>query len=320
MCDCPQDQNSGDSDTGNACAVSQVHIFDKCKGTQDPEDPGNWKLMTLFEPPVKNDDVGIDETPKPPSSQCSSDSTREYEFVNSQDYEYLCGEEEVPEYPLIPCKPCEPGEEEEEAEPDVECTLAIIKPEAVACRKEIEDRILEEGFEIYQTRWLQLTPEQTSDFYTDRYGQVNFAHLVAYMSSAPIIAMVLAKQGGIQDWRHAMGPTKVTEARLYYPDSIRARFGRRGEDFKNAVHGSASREQAEREIHFFFPEFIIEPLLRGETAADYLWEVINNVLLEGLTLCCKRKPADPILWLANWLILNNPNDPKLPDDLAMIPT
>lgn len=47
---------------------------------------------------------------------------------------------------------------------------------------------------------------------------------------------------------------QVMEARLYYPDSIRARFGRRGEDFKNAVHGSNTREEAEKEIHFFFPE------------------------------------------------------------------
>lgn len=49
---------------------------------------------------------------------------------------------------------------------------------------------------------------------------------------------------------------QVTEARLYYPDSIRARYGRRGEDFKNAVHGSNTRQEAEKEIHFFFPDCI----------------------------------------------------------------
>lgn len=41
---------------------------------------------------------------------------------------------------------------------------------------------------------------------------------------------------------------------MYFPDSIRARFGRRGDDCKNAVHGSNNRKQAEKEIHFFFPE------------------------------------------------------------------
>lgn len=126
-------------------------------------------------------------------------------------YDYPCGEEETPEYP-VPCEPCVPEvdeEEEEEGEPDVECTLAIIKPEAIVCRSQIEDRIADEGFEIYQTRWLQLSPEQVSEFYKDSYGQTNFAHLVAYMASAPIIVMVLAKHQGIQDWRLVMGPTKV---------------------------------------------------------------------------------------------------------------
>ncbi|XP_011068739.1 PREDICTED: nucleoside diphosphate kinase homolog 5-like [Acromyrmex echinatior] len=55
-------------------------------------------------------------------------------------------------------------------------------------------------------------------------------------------------------------------------------------------------------------------------AEDFLWETINPVLVEGLIMCCKQKPADPILWLAHWLILNNPNKPKLPEDLALIPT
>jgi nucleoside diphosphate kinase len=41
---------------------------------------------------------------------------------------------------------------------------------------------------------------------------------------------------------------------MYFPDSIRARYGRKGDSFKNAVHGSCNCEQAEKEIHFFFPE------------------------------------------------------------------
>lgn len=121
------------------------------------------------------------------------------------------GEEEEPQHSPIICEPCISDEEEEvvEEEPDVECTLAIIKPEAVIHRKEIERRIYEEGFEVYQTRWIQLTPEQASEFYCDSYGQINFAHLVAYMASGPIVAMVLAKHQAVQDWRMTMGPTKV---------------------------------------------------------------------------------------------------------------
>lgn len=100
-------------------------------------------------------------------------------------------------------------EEEVEEVPDIECTLTIIKPEAVVFRKQIERRIFEEGFEIYQTRWLQLTPEQVSEFYSDRYGHLNFAHLVAYMASGPIVVHVLAKRRGVEEWRLLMGPTKA---------------------------------------------------------------------------------------------------------------
>ncbi|XP_061933634.1 nucleoside diphosphate kinase homolog 5-like isoform X1 [Apis cerana] len=230
----------------------------------------------------------------------------------------------------------------------------IIKPEALVYREEIEERVREEGFQIFQTRWLQLTPEQVSEFYSDKYGQLNFAYLVAYMASGPIVVHVLGKKNAIHEWKLLMGPTKVAEARLYYPDSIRARYGRRGDDFKNAVHGSETRECAEKEIHFFFPDcehwfyssilrfyrrhrflilswrnlfrffsyrtVIMEPLLKDEMAEDYLWEVLNPILVEALSMCCKLKPADPVLWLANWLITNNPNKPKLPLELAMIPT
>lgn len=114
----------------------------------------------------------------------------------------------------------------------------------------------------------------------------------------------------------------MAEARLYYPDSIRARYGRRGDDFKNAVHGSETRECAEKEIHFFFPDcehwfypsilrfyqrhrflilswrnlfrffsyrtVIMEPLLKDEMAEDYLWEVLNPILVEALSMVKMR--------------------------------
>lgn len=91
----------------------------------------------------------------------------------------------------------------------IECTLAIIKPEAVQYRKEIEYRIYTEGFEICQTRWLQLTPEQASEFYSDHYGELSFPHLVAYMSSRPIIVLVLAKKNAVKEWKIIMGPCTV---------------------------------------------------------------------------------------------------------------
>jgi nucleoside diphosphate kinase len=94
-------------------------------------------------------------------------------------------------------------------ESHLEYTLAMIKPEAMMFRKEIEQEIIDEGFQICQRRWLQLTPEQVSDLYFDNYKQKNFAHLVTYMSSGPILVFVLSKRNAIKEWKFLIGPRKV---------------------------------------------------------------------------------------------------------------
>lgn len=139
-----------------------------------------------------------------------SSSTEQYKFVTSRGLGEYLGEAEEEWQPPFPYEPCIEDEELEEERVDVECTLMIIKPESLVYREEIERRVLEEGFEIFQTRWLQLTPEQVSQFYSDKYGQLNFAYLVAYMASGPIVVHVLGKKNAIQEWKLLMGPTKVS--------------------------------------------------------------------------------------------------------------
>lgn len=117
-------------------------------------------------------------------------------------------EEEVLEVPPV-CFEADETKDIVEERSDIECTLAIIKPEAVIHRKEIEYRICAEGFEIYQTRWLHLTPEQISEFYNDEFGDLSFPHLVAYMTSEPIIVHVLAKENAVEEWKRIAGPTIV---------------------------------------------------------------------------------------------------------------
>lgn len=88
-------------------------------------------------------------------------------------------------------------------------TLAIIKPEAMVYRREIEDMIAEEGFNVRQTRWLKLTPEQASDFYLDKYQRKDFARNVVHMSSGAVMVFVLCKEDAVQEWKNLMGPSKV---------------------------------------------------------------------------------------------------------------
>ncbi|XP_070545180.1 nucleoside diphosphate kinase homolog 5-like [Ptychodera flava] len=191
----------------------------------------------------------------------------------------------------------------------VERTLAIIKPDCVDKADEIEEIILRSGFTILQKRRVHLTPEQTSDFYAEHYGKMFFPSLVAYMSSGPIVAMVLARECAISYWRELIGPTNTLKARETHPDSIRALYGT--DDQRNAVHGSDMYSSAEREIRFLFPDSIVEPIPAGQAAKDYLSKVVNPTLLKGLTELCKQKPEDPVKWLADWLIANNPNKPRI---------
>lgn len=196
----------------------------------------------------------------------------------------------------------------------VERSLAIIKPDAIHKSEEIEDIILRSGFAVLQKRRVHLTPEQASDFYAEHYGKLFFPSLVAYMSSGPIIALVIAKDSAIAHWRELIGPTNTIKARQTHPDCLRAVYGT--DDQRNALHGSDSFSSAEREIRFFFPDSVVEPVPIGQAAKDYLAKAVNPTLLKGLTELCKQKPIDPVIWLADWLLENNPNKPRVRDPIV----
>ncbi|KAM3848064.1 nucleoside diphosphate kinase homolog 5 isoform 1-T2 [Vipera latastei] len=197
----------------------------------------------------------------------------------------------------------------------VERTLAIIKPDIINKEVEIEDIILRSGFTIVQKRKLQLSPEQCSNFYVEQYGKMFFPNLTAYMSSGPLVAMVLARQKAISYWKELLGPSSTIVAKETHPDSLRAIYGT--DDLRNGLHGSANFSSAEREIRFMFPEVLIEPIPAKQAAKDYLNLYVIPTLLKGLTALSKKKPADPFIWLADWLIENNPNTPKLRNNVIV---
>ncbi|ELK03056.1 Protein FAM13B [Pteropus alecto] len=134
----------------------------------------------------------------------------------------------------------------------VEKTLAIIKPDIVDKEEEIQDIILRSGFTIVQRRKLHLSPEQCSNFYVEEYGKMFFPNLTAYMSSGPLVAMILARHKAISYWKELLGPSNSLVAKETHPDSLRAVYGT--DDLRNALHGSSDFAAAEREIRFMFPE------------------------------------------------------------------
>jgi len=70
----------------------------------------------------------------------------------------------------------------------------------------------------FQRRRVSLTPEQASEFYVEHFGKPFFASLVAYMSSGPVIALVLAREKAVTCWRDLIGPTNAIKARTTHPN------------------------------------------------------------------------------------------------------
>ncbi len=136
----------------------------------------------------------------------------------------------------------------------MERTFAIIKPDAVSKKAEgkIIDKILENGFNIVAMRKELLTKEQAQGFYAVHKERPFFNDLIAFMTSGPVVLMVLEQENAIKKWRDLMGPTNSKEA----PEgTIRGTFGTDIE--KNASHGSDAPETAAFEIGWFFRGFEI---------------------------------------------------------------
>lgn len=131
-----------------------------------------------------------------------------------------------------------------------ERTLSIIKPNAVAEGHvgEIIARFETVQLEIAALRMMRLSQREAEAFYAEHQGKPFFEGLVAFMTSGPIIAMVLKGERAIERNREIMGATDPAKAQ---PGSIRAVYARSMTE--NAVHGSDSPASALREVSFFFP-------------------------------------------------------------------
>nr|XP_037858746.1 thioredoxin domain-containing protein 6 isoform X9 [Chlorocebus sabaeus] len=149
------------------------------------------------------------------------------------------------------------GEDEDMVSSERTCTLAIIKPDAVAHGKtnEIIMKIQEAGFEILTNEERTMTEAEMRLFYQHRAGEEAFEKLVHHMCSGPSHLLILTRTEGFEDvvtsWRTVMGPCDPNVARREQPESLRAQYGT--EMPFNAVHGSRDREDADRELALLFP-------------------------------------------------------------------
>ena len=130
-------------------------------------------------------------------------------------------------------------------------TLMIVKPDAVAKHAigHIIARVESDGFVVRQLRMMHLSREQAEAFYDVHKERPFYGELVDFMTSGPVVPMVLERADAVPHLREFIGPTNSNEAPA---GTIRGDFGT---DIQcNAVHASDSPENASREITFFFGE------------------------------------------------------------------
>ena len=135
-------------------------------------------------------------------------------------------------------------------------TFAIIKPDAVKAGNtgKIYDRIIQAGFHIMSAKLLKLTEEQARGFYAVHEGKTIFGDLIEFMTSGPCMVLALQKDNAVSSWK-AIGATNPKDAE---DNTIRKDFASNVQE--NAVHGSDSDENAEKEIAFFFSDGELQQL------------------------------------------------------------
>ena len=132
---------------------------------------------------------------------------------------------------------------------NVERTLSIIKPDAVERNLEnnIKNFFLNNSLRIVDSKKIQITKEEAEEFYKVHQSKPFYNDLCTYLSSGPIVVIILEGQNAISENRRLMGATDPKKAekgtlRFLYGISID----------KNSVHGSDSLDNAKKEIDFFF--------------------------------------------------------------------
>jgi len=131
----------------------------------------------------------------------------------------------------------------------IEQTLSIVKPDAV--ERNLENRIKfffkEKNLKILKSKKVQITKEEAAEFYKVHQTKPFYQNLCNYLSSGPIVVMILEGEGAVSKNRQIMGATDPLKAE---EGTLRKMYGLSID--KNSVHGSDSVENAKTEIGFFF--------------------------------------------------------------------
>ena len=134
---------------------------------------------------------------------------------------------------------------------NIEQTLSIIKPDAVErnLEGEIKEMFKSNGFQILKEKKIQIEKSEAEKFYKVHETKPFYNDLCEYLSSGPIVVMILQKENAVKGNRELMGATNPKNAE---EGTIRKKYGISID--KNSVHGSDSIDNAKIEIDFFFKD------------------------------------------------------------------
>ena len=134
---------------------------------------------------------------------------------------------------------------------NIEQTLSIIKPDAVErnLEGEIKEMFKSNGFQILKEKKIQIEKTEAEKFYKVHETKPFYNDLCEYLSSGPIVVMILQKENAVKGNRELMGATNPKDAE---EGTIRKKYGISID--KNSVHGSDSVDNAKIEIDFFFKD------------------------------------------------------------------
>ena len=169
----------------------------------------------------------------------------------------------------------------------------MIKPDCYTQTGKIIDAIQQSGFTISQLKMSKFTrPQQADEFYAEHKGKPFFADLNQFMQSDVVTGLELVGEGAIEKFRDVLGPTDAAAAKAEAPSTLRAYFGT--DTLRNAIHGSASTSNFQREASLFFSSAfaptaafnnctccVIKPHIVQDGLAG---QVIDMILQEGFEI------------------------------------
>ncbi|CAL8339626.1 unnamed protein product [Boreogadus saida] len=170
-----------------------------------------------------------------------------------------------------------------------ERTLALLRPAAARDRREeLLSRVGAAGFRVALRRELTMTEDQVRLFYRHHADEEPYPALQISMTSGPVLALVLVRDHAIQTWRALLGPADLTQARKEDPNCLRALFAVETEPL-NQLHGSASADEAQREIDLLFPIQRTLALITPGALQQHREEILEDVRATGFSVVREKE-------------------------------